>query len=151
MQSASAIMFVMFFFFFEKNGTTDLLLLEASLRWTQDVPKRCIQKRNKLDIVQQAMVSSIDGINQTNHSTNKRRPCTKQDRSIKLSIFTVSGSGEFFTVLCQITPQRLLLVEPFRQPCDHAPSRTRKLRCLTRGRRSHKAYDLQFPVSMVSG
>ena len=44
--SVSVIMFVMFDFY----GTTDLLLLENSLRWTQDVPERSIQKGNMLDM-----------------------------------------------------------------------------------------------------
>ena len=42
------------------------------------------------------MVSSIDGINQTKHYTNKQRPCTNQERAINLSILTLSGPGEFF-------------------------------------------------------
>ena len=48
------------------------------------------------------MVSSIDGINQTSHSTNKQRPCTNQERGINLSILPASG---LFSVMCQITPR----------------------------------------------
>ena len=46
------------------------VLLETSLRQTQDVTERGIQKRNTLDVVQQAMVSSTDGVNQTKRSSN---------------------------------------------------------------------------------
>ena len=53
------------------------------------------KETNILDIVQQAMVSSIDAMDQTNHSTNKQRPCTYQARAINLSILTLSGPGEF--------------------------------------------------------
>ena len=40
------------------------------------------------------MVSSIDGINQTNHSTNKQRPCANQERAINLSILEPNKEWE---------------------------------------------------------
>ena len=52
------------------KGITDLLLPQTSLRWTHNVPLRNNQIRIILDTIFQAKVSFVNGINQTNHSTN---------------------------------------------------------------------------------
>eukprot|EP00347_Sterkiella_histriomuscorum_P023354 403334965 len=67
---------------------------------------------------QQAKVSFVNGINQTNHSTNQERPCTTTHRIKKeLSICQSSLCLDLvsFPVLSQIEPQAPLLVVPFRQ------------------------------------
>ena len=65
-----------------------------------------------------AWISSVDGINQTNHSTDQKRPCTTIQRIEKEQ--SICQSLPFpdlvkFPVLSQIKPHAPHLVVPFRQ------------------------------------
>ena len=65
-----------------------------------------------------AWISSVDGINQTNHSTDQKRPCTTIERIEKEQ--SICQSLPFpdlvkFPVLSQIKPHAPHLVVPFRQ------------------------------------
>ena len=65
-----------------------------------------------------AWISSVDGINQTNHSTDQKRPCTTIERIEKEQ--SICQSLPFpdlvkFPVLSQIKPHAPRLVVPFRQ------------------------------------
>ena len=65
-----------------------------------------------------AWISSVDGINQTNHSTDKKRPCTTiQGIEKEHSICQSSPCPDLvkFPVLSQIKPHAPRLVVPFRQ------------------------------------
>ena len=69
---------------FDFSGTTDLLMLETFLVSDTIRPVRGTQKRNILNTVPQAMVSSIDGINQTNDS--QQQPTAMHQFRKELSI-----------------------------------------------------------------
>jgi len=65
-----------------------------------------------------AWISSVDGINQTNHSTDQKRPCTtiegiEKEHSICQSL--PYPDLVKFPVLSQIKPHAPRLVVPFRQ------------------------------------
>lgn len=65
-----------------------------------------------------AWISSVDGINQTNHSTDQKRPCTTiQGIEKEHSICQSSPCPDLvkFPVLGQIKPHAPRLVVPFRQ------------------------------------
>lgn len=65
-----------------------------------------------------AWISSVDGINQTNHSTDQKRPCTTiQGIEKEHSICQSSPCPDLvkFPVLSQIKPHAPRLVVPFRQ------------------------------------
>ena len=65
-----------------------------------------------------AWISSVDGINQTNHSTDQKRPCTTiQGIEKEQSICQSSPCPDLvkFPVLSQIKPHAPHLVVPFRQ------------------------------------
>lgn len=65
-----------------------------------------------------AGISSVDGINQTNHSTDQKRPCTTiQGIEKEHSICQSSPCPDLvkFPVLSQIKPHAPRLVVPFRQ------------------------------------
>lgn len=65
-----------------------------------------------------AWISSVDGINQTNHSTDQKRPCTTIEGIEKEhSICQSSPYPDLvkFPVLSQIKPHAPRLVVPFRQ------------------------------------
>lgn len=65
-----------------------------------------------------AWISSVDGINQTNHSTDQKRPCTTiQGIKKEHSICQSSPCPDLvkFPVLSQIKPHAPRLVVPFRQ------------------------------------
>eukprot|EP00830_Metopus_es_P019296 TRINITY_DN705_c0_g1_i2.p1 TRINITY_DN705_c0_g1~~TRINITY_DN705_c0_g1_i2.p1 ORF type:complete len:261 (+),score=-8.34 TRINITY_DN705_c0_g1_i2:276-1058(+) len=88
-----------------------------------------------MELIQQVKISFVNGINQTNHSTNQERPCTttqqiKKELSICQSFYCLDLVS--FPVLSQIKPQAPLLVCPsvnsFKfQPCDHTPPETQTL------------------------
>ena len=65
-----------------------------------------------------AWISSVDGINQTNHSTDQKRPCTTIPGIEKEHSICQSSPGPDlvkFPVLSQIKPHAPRLVVPFRQ------------------------------------
>lgn len=74
--------------------------------------------RDNSDPYWAAWISSVDGINQTNHSTDQKRPCTTIERIEKEQ--SICQSLLFpdlvkFPVLSQIKPHAPHLVVPFRQ------------------------------------
>lgn len=115
------------------RSITDLLLPKISPCAKQGI----LQRRNQLDgtpdcrsrtedcclldnpgFYWAAWISSVDGINQTNHSTDQKRPCTTIEGIEKEhSICQSSPSPDLvkFPVLGQIKPHAPRLVVPFRQ------------------------------------
>ena len=115
------------------RSITDLLLPKISPCAKQGI----LQRRNQLDGTPDcrsrtedcclldnpgsywaAWISSVDGINQTNHSTDQKRPCTTiQGIEKEHSIFQSSPCPDLvkFPVLSQIKPHAPRLVVPFRQ------------------------------------
>lgn len=95
----------------EKNSTECCLLLGRTQR--QD----CYSMDNS-EFYWAAWISSVDGINQTNHSTDQKRPCTTiQGIEKEHSICQSSSCPDLvkFPVLGQIKPHAPRLVVPFRQ------------------------------------
>ena len=81
------------------------------------MPLRSNQIRSGLDTMWQAKVSFFNGINQPNHSTNQKRPCStthriKKELSICQSLLFLDLVK--FPVLSPIRPQAPLLLVPFR-------------------------------------
>ena len=80
-------------------------------------PERCLQIDDS-GPYWAAWISSVDGIDQTNHSTDQKRPCTTIERIEKEQ--SICQSLPFpdlvkFPVLSQIKPHAPHLVVPFRQ------------------------------------
>jgi hypothetical protein len=78
----------------------------------------CHSNRNNPGHYWAAWISSVDGINQTNHSTDQKRPCTTiQGIEKEHSICQSSPCPDLvkFPVLSQIKPHAPRLVVPFRQ------------------------------------
>lgn len=115
------------------RSITDLLLPKISPCEKQGI----LQRRNPLEVTPAnrswredcclldnpgsywaAWISSVDGINQTNHSTDQKRPCTTiQGIEKEHSICQSSPCPDLvkFPVLSQIKPHAPHLVVPFRQ------------------------------------
>ena len=115
------------------RSITDLLLPKISPCAKQGI----LQRRNPLEVTPSdrsqsrdcclldnpgsywaAWISSVDGINQTNHSTDQKRPCTTiQGIEKEHSICQSSPCPDLvkFPVLSQIKPHAPRLVVPFRQ------------------------------------
>ena len=115
------------------RSITDLLLPKISPCAKQGI----LQRRNPLEVTPvsrsqredcclldnpgsywAAWISSVDGINQTNHSTDQKRPCTTiQGIEKEHSICQSSPCPDLvkFPVLSQIKPHAPRLVVPFRQ------------------------------------
>ena len=68
-----------------------------------------------IDIVQLAVVSSIDVVCQTIHSTNKQNGHAPIKKEVSICPSFLCLDLVTFSVLCQIPPQTPLLVVPFRQ------------------------------------
>lgn len=84
--------------------------------WTS--PSRYCCPHDDFDFYWAAWISSVDGINQTNHSTDQKRPCTTiQGIEKEHSICQSSPCPDLvkFPVLSQIKPHAPRLVVPFRQ------------------------------------
>jgi len=83
------------------------------------VGRRCAPLRvSEAGDQQEAMISLVNGISQTNHSTNQKRPCTTVHRIKKGQSTCPSppcSDAVTFPVLGQIKPQTPRLVVSFRQ------------------------------------
>lgn len=116
------------------RSITDLLLPKISPCAKQGIPQRRIQTNiappwekpaegiailwGNSESYWAAWISSVDGINQTNHSTDQKRPCTTiQGIEKEHSICQSSPCPDLvkFPVLGQIKPHAPRLVVPFRQ------------------------------------
>ena len=91
----------------------------AGTSWWASCSRVCVQTLQARDWgYWEAEISLVNGINQTDHSTNQERPCTTI-RGIKkeLSVCPSKQRPDLvtFPVLSQIKPHTPRLVVPFRQ------------------------------------